>query len=147
MKKIYKIAIPVIGLIILGFVFNPFYWLMQPTKKGNQPELSKKEKDYFQQLTNKYDAVLKRLYINKNKNNEDTLYENEYNKVPFVYSLSIDLPKEKNIPDNDIKYICLHIKNEILNRNRNLTKIILYKNYDVYEYMYIAKSDTLVLKE
>lgn len=145
MKKAYKIAIPVLGLIILGFIFNPFYWLMQPMKKGDQPELSKQEKDYFQQLTNKYDGVLKRLYINKD--NEDTLYENQYDKIPFVYSLSIDLPKEKNISENDIKDICLHIKNEILNRNNNLTKIIVYKNYDVYEYLYDAKSDTLVLKE
>ena len=147
MKKAYKIAIPVIGLIILGFILNPFYWLMQPMKKGDQPELSKKEKDYFQQLTNKYDVGLKRLYINKNKVNEDTLFENEYNKIPFIYSLSIDLLKEKNISDSDIKDICLYIKNDILNRNNNLTKIIIYKNYDVYEYMYDAKSDTLVLNE
>ncbi|MFC6268963.1 hypothetical protein [Frigoriflavimonas asaccharolytica] len=147
MKKTYKIAIPIIGLIILGFIFNPFYWLMQPMKKGNQPELSKQEKDYFQQLTKKYDCGLKRLYINKNKDNEDTLFEDQYDKIPFIYSLSIDLPKVKDISDSDIKDICLHIKNEILNNDVDLTEIIIYKNYDIYRYLYDAKLDSLVLKK
>ena len=41
-----------------------------------------------------------------------------------------------NIFENDLKDIYLNTKNEILNRNNNLTKIIIYKNYDIYEYMY-----------
>lgn len=52
-----------------------------------------------------------------------------------------------NIFENDLKDIYLNTKNEILNRNNNLTKIIIYKNYDIYEYMYSAKSETLILKE
>ena len=60
MKKSTKIWIIIcVFVIVLGFALNPFYWLMRPTKKSEQPQISSQEKQYFQKLEKKYNAKIK----------------------------------------------------------------------------------------
>ncbi|MBB6369167.1 hypothetical protein [Chryseobacterium shigense] len=145
-KKGIIICVLVIVFIALGFIFNPFYWLMQPTKKTEQPETSFQEKQYFQKLEKKYNAKIKRLYYNKTKKEEDTLYS-DYASFPFEYSISIDIPKNVTIQNDSILNIAINIKDKILNKNKNLKKIRIYKNYETYLYDYNATNDTIILQK
>lgn len=131
--------------MILAFIFNPFYWLMQPAKKNIQPETSTQEKQYFQNLEKNYSAKIKRMYYNKTQKEEDTLYS-DYTIRPFEYSLSMDIPKNKNIPKDSVLSIANDLKNSILNRNKNLKKISIYINYDTYIFNYDVTKDSLILE-
>lgn len=147
MKKSTKIGIIIcVFVIVLGFALNPFYWLMKPTKKSEQPEMSSQEKQYFQKLEKKYNANIKRFYYNKNKKGEDTLYS-DYTHFPFEYSLSIDGPKRLNIENDSVLIVAAYVKNKILYRNKNLKKISIYKNYEEYSYDYDEIKDTLILRK
>ncbi|EJL76054.1 hypothetical protein PMI13_00023 [Chryseobacterium populi] len=120
---------------------------MQPSQTNQQPQLSLQEQSYFKDLEKTYGSKLKRFYHNYTKKGTDTLEEKNYDKVPFEYSLSIDLPPNTNIKDDSIFSIAEHIKNSILQKNKNLKKIIIYKNYDTYEYAYDANKNTLIKKQ
>jgi hypothetical protein len=145
MKKSTKIIIGTIILVVLGFVLNPFYWLMQPKERPKQPELSKEEIVLFQKLKSTYNCELERFYYNYTPKGNDTLHEKKYDKVPFEYSIAIREPK--NEPTDDLIYeIGLSIKNDILKRNKFLQKIIIYRNFKSYEYLYDYKKDSLVLQ-
>lgn len=117
---------------------------MQPSQKTEQPALSSQEQIYFKQLEKKYNSKLTRFYHNYTKKGTDTLYEENYNRVPFEYALSIDLPKNSNIPNDSIRSIAEYITNFILDKNKNLKKIIIYKNYDTHEYPFDATKDSLI---
>ena len=137
----------IILIIILAFIFNPFYWLMQPSQKTEQPVLSSQEQVYFKQLEKKYNTKVTRFYHNYTKKGTDTLYEENYSKVPFEYALSIDLPKNNNIPNDSIRAIAEHINSSILGKNQNMRKIIIYKNYDTHEYIMDSTKDNLIEKK
>ncbi|WP_261510979.1 hypothetical protein [Chryseobacterium paludis] len=148
MKKSTKFIIAgIVLIIILAFVFNPFYWLMRPSQKPEQPQLSTQEQVYFKELEKRYNSKLKRFYYNYTKKGTDTLFEKNYNKVPFEYSLSIDIPANSNIPKDSLFSIAQYVKNSILNNNKNLKKIIIYKNYDTHEYLFDADKNALIEKK
>jgi hypothetical protein len=148
MKRSTKIIIACGLLMIpLAFVFNPFYWLMQPGRKIQEPELSLQEQVYFKELEKKYNSEIKRFYHNYTKKGTDTLYEENYNKVPFDYALSIDLPANKSLEQDSIFTIAERIKNSILNKNKNLKRIMIYRNYKTYEYVFDGSNDTLIEKK
>jgi hypothetical protein len=147
MKKSTKIIIGIIVLVVLGFMLNPFYWLMQPKERPKQPELSKEEIVLFKKLKLIYNCELERFYYNYTPKGNDTLYEKEYNKIPFKYSLSIDLQKENdNISEDSIHKIGLHIKNDVLKKNIFLKKIMIYVDSEPNQYLYNYKKDSLVLQ-
>ncbi len=147
MKKstLIKIAIGIIILVITGFILNPFYWLMQPKKRIEQPNLNQQESIFFNQLRNKYNCELERSYYNYNSQGNDTLREKDYNKFPFEYAISMNFIKDPHpqISEDSIYAIGLYIKNIVLNKNPNLKKIIFYKGYDSYRYIYDSKKDSL----
>lgn len=148
MKRSTKIIIAgIVLIIVLAFIFNPFYWLMQPGQKTQQPELSLQEQLYFKELEKKYNSRIKRFYHNYTKKGTDTLYEESYSKVPFEYALSIDLPANKSMERDSISNIAEHIKNAILNKNKNLKRIIIYRNYKTYEYVFDVSKDILIEKK
>jgi hypothetical protein len=147
MKKSTKIIIGIIVLVVLGFMLNPFYWLMQPKERPKQPELSKEEIVLFKKLKLIYNCELERFYYNYTPKGNDNLYEKEYNKIPFKYSLSIDLQKENdNISEDSIHKIGLHIKNDVLKKNIFLKKIMIYVDSEPNQYLYNYKKDSLVLQ-
>ena len=109
---------------------------MQPKERPKQPALSSNELKFFEQLEEKCRCKLERHYYNHTSKGLDTLFAEKYDKVPFIYSLSIDLPKEfSNDLDQDSLYnISKYLKENILNNNKMLKKIIIYKNYDSYQF-------------
>lgn len=162
MKKTTKIIIGIIVLVALGFILNPFYWLMQSQTRP-QPELSKEEIVLFEKLKSTYhNCKLERFYNNYTSKGYDTLYEKRYNKVPFEYSLSLERIDKYDLNDNhnddlnndlsndlndDLVFeIGLNVKNNILKRNKFLQKISIYVDHKPYEYLYDYKKDTLVLQ-
>jgi hypothetical protein len=65
MKRSTKIIIAgILFSIALAFIFNPFYWLMQPGQQIQQPELSSQEQVYFKELEKKYNSKIERFYHN-----------------------------------------------------------------------------------
>ncbi|RQO65165.1 hypothetical protein DBR43_30380 [Pedobacter sp. KBW06] len=143
MNRSIKIIIAAIALvIIMAFIFNPFYWLMQPGQIIEQPALSSQEQLYFKELEKTYNCKSERFYYNYTKKGTDTLYE-DYNKVPFEYYLSIDFPLERVIQKDSLFMIAQHVKDVILNKNKNLKSVIIYRNYDTHEYLYDVNKDAL----
>ena len=146
-KKYIKIALGIIVLVLIGLMLNPFYWLMQPKERPKQPELSKEEVIFFKKLKATYNCDLERFYYNYTSKGEDTLFEKNYTKVPFKYSLSLDLQEGSNfLSDDSIYAIALDIKNKILKNNSSLKEIIIYRNYKNYKYLYDLKKDSLILQ-
>ncbi|WP_143166693.1 hypothetical protein [Pedobacter caeni] len=147
MKRSIKIIIAAAALvIILAFIFNPFYWLMQPGQIIAQPELSSTEQQYFKELEKTYNCKSERFYYNYTKEGKDTLYK-DYNKVPFEYYLSIDFPVDLVIQKDSLFNIAQHVKDVILNKNKNLKSVTIYRNYDTHEYLYDVTKDTLTEKK
>lgn len=147
MKRSIKIIIAAVAFVILlAFIFNPFYWLMQPGQIIEQPELSSAEQLYFKELEKTYNCKSKRFYYNYTKEGADTLYK-DYNKVPFDYYLSIDFPVDRVIQKDALFNIAQHLKDVILNKNKNLKSVTIYRNYDTHEYLYDVAKDTLTEKK
>jgi hypothetical protein len=116
-KKYIKIASGIIVLVLFGFILNPFYWLMQPQERPKQPQLSKEEVIFFKRLESIYKCDVERFYYNYTSKGDDTLFKKKYNKVPFQYSLSLDLQKgSTSLNDDSIYAIAFDIKNEILKK-------------------------------
>jgi hypothetical protein len=140
------ILLVIIVLLVLGFIFNPFYWLMQPSHALQQPKLSPREDAYFRTLEQKYNAKIKRFYYNFTKNGSDTLSKDDYDKLPFEYSLSIDLPDQKTIDRRSILDMAQHIRTSILNQNSNLKTIVIFTNYEEHRYLNNPSKGALVEK-
>lgn len=135
-KTVIKLFLVIFLIIILGFVFNPFYWFMEPKKIQKQPELSISEIKLFKQLEAGCSCKIERHYYNYTSKGLDTLYIDKYNKIPFNYTLSFAKSEQlsNNFNKDSIYNLGLYIKKNILNNNNMLKKIIIYKNYDTYEY-------------
>jgi hypothetical protein len=140
------ILLVIIVLLVLGFIFNPFYWLMQPSHALQQPKLSPREDAYFRTLEQKYNAKIKRFYYNFTKNGSDTLSKDDYDKLPFEYSLSIDLPENKIIARPSLLDMAEHIRTAILFENKNLKTIVIFTDYERHEYTNNPTERSLVEK-
>ncbi|MCH4830417.1 MULTISPECIES: hypothetical protein [Flavobacterium] len=139
-KRIILISVIIIGL---GFLLNPFYWLMQ-SSAVKQPDFSIEEENYFKKFGDEDKVFIGRYYENFDSKGNDTLYLNYFNNRTFDYKLVIHSTKNKNIlkfEEDSILKISIHIKKEILKNNKFLRYIYIYDDFN--EYKFISNNEYL----
>ncbi|MBV7440713.1 hypothetical protein KRX57_04710 [Weeksellaceae bacterium TAE3-ERU29] len=148
-KKSLKIGLGIVVVLIIGFLLNPFWWLMQ-SPIVQQPKWSEEETEYFERFTKNGEIDIIRYYKNFTKAGKDTLFVNDYDKRNFDYKL-VFYGTQKNayqsiiLEKDSIEKMAKYIKYNILKNNKYFRNIIIRDGRN--KYIFSANDSVFFINE